>query len=87
MIVMIHHMEQPEIMYFLIEPVFERAGTLEAQWSSDSGIANIITRMIHYHDSITKEISTMATQVFIIAVRACDSHDYFRTASGVFFPG
>lgn len=43
---MIHHMEQLEMMYFLIEPVFERAGTLEAQWSSDSGIANIITRMI-----------------------------------------
>ena len=40
------YMHQLEMMYFLIEPVFERAGTLEAQWSSDSGIANIITRMI-----------------------------------------
>ncbi|MEG0101998.1 MAG: hypothetical protein RSA84_17145 [Acinetobacter sp.] len=40
------YMQQLEMMYFLIEPVFERAGALEAQWSSDSGIANIITRMI-----------------------------------------
>lgn len=37
---------QLEMMYFLIEPVFERAGAHEAQWSSDSGIVNIITRMI-----------------------------------------
>lgn len=40
------YMQQLEMMYFLIEPVFERAGALEAQWSSDSGIANIITRMV-----------------------------------------
>lgn len=40
------YMQQLEMMYFLIEPVFECAGALEAQWSSDSGIANIITRMI-----------------------------------------
>ncbi len=40
------YMQQLDMMYFLIEPVFERAGALEAQWSSDSGIANIITRMI-----------------------------------------
>lgn len=40
------HMQQLEMMYFLIEPVFERAGAFEAQWSSDSGIASIITRMI-----------------------------------------
>ncbi|EJB8470526.1 hypothetical protein MW376_000562 [Citrobacter freundii] len=40
------YMQQLEMMYFLIESVFERAGALEAQWSSDSSIANIITRMI-----------------------------------------
>ncbi|HAT1619821.1 TPA: hypothetical protein I8Y04_001490 [Raoultella planticola] len=40
------YMQQLEMMYFLIEPLFDRAGALEAQWSSDSGIANIITRMI-----------------------------------------
>lgn len=40
------YMNQLEMMYFLIEPVFERAGAFEAQRSSDSGIANIITRMI-----------------------------------------
>lgn len=28
------YMQQLEMMYFLIEPVFERAGALEAQWSS-----------------------------------------------------
>jgi len=38
--------QQLEMMYFLIEPVFERAGTLEAQWASDLGIASIITRMV-----------------------------------------
>ncbi len=35
-----------EMMYFLIEPLFERAGALKAQWASDSDIAEIITRMI-----------------------------------------
>lgn len=40
------YMQQLEMMYFLIEPVFERAGAHEAQWSSDAGIANIISRMI-----------------------------------------
>ncbi|MDW8844983.1 hypothetical protein SD961_03590 [Erwinia sp. MMLR14_017] len=40
------YMQQLEMMYFLIELLFERAGALEAQWSSDSGIANIINRMI-----------------------------------------
>ena len=40
------YMQQLEMMNFLIESVFERAGALEAQWSSDSSIANIITRMI-----------------------------------------
>lgn len=38
--------QQLEMMYFLIEPVFERAGALEAQWASDLGIASIITRMV-----------------------------------------
>ncbi|AEX50759.1 LOW QUALITY PROTEIN: hypothetical protein Rahaq2_0852 [Rahnella aquatilis CIP 78.65 = ATCC 33071] len=37
--------QELEMMYFLIEPVFERAGALEVQWS-DSNIASIITRMI-----------------------------------------
>ncbi|HAT1644288.1 TPA: hypothetical protein I8Y12_000122 [Raoultella planticola] len=40
------YMQQLEMMYFLIEPLFDRAGALEAQWSSDFGIANIITRLI-----------------------------------------
>jgi hypothetical protein len=40
------YMQQLEMMYFLIEPMFERAGAFEAQWSSDSDITNIITRMI-----------------------------------------
>lgn len=35
-----------EMMYFLIDPVFERAGAFEAQWASDEGIADIITKMI-----------------------------------------
>jgi hypothetical protein len=35
-----------EMMYFLIEPLFERVGALKAQWASDSDIAEIITRMI-----------------------------------------
>jgi hypothetical protein len=34
-------MQQLEMMYFLIEPLFERAGAFEAQWVSDGGIANI----------------------------------------------
>lgn len=38
--------ENLEMMYFLIEPVLQRAGALEAQWASDSDIANIITRLI-----------------------------------------
>jgi hypothetical protein len=33
------YMQQLEMMYFLIEPLFERAGAFEAQWVSDSGIA------------------------------------------------
>lgn len=35
-----------EMMYFLIEPLFERAEALKAQWASDGGIAEIITKMI-----------------------------------------
>lgn len=40
------YMDQLEMMYFLIEPVFERAGALDVQWGSDFDIANIITSMI-----------------------------------------
>ena len=40
------YMQQLEMMYFLIEPIFERSGALEAHWSSDLAIADIITRMI-----------------------------------------
>lgn len=35
-----------EMMYFLIEPIFERANAFQAQWASDEDIANIITKMI-----------------------------------------
>ncbi|MGC6389286.1 hypothetical protein ACMV8I_16715 [Ewingella sp. S1.OA.A_B6] len=35
-----------EMMYFLIEPTFKRAGAFKAQEASDSGIAEIIKRMI-----------------------------------------
>lgn len=38
--------QELEMMYFLIEPLFERAGALKAQWTSDSEIADIIARMI-----------------------------------------
>lgn len=38
--------QELEMMYFLIEPLFERAEALKAQWASDSGIADIITKMI-----------------------------------------
>ncbi|WP_202305605.1 hypothetical protein [Dryocola clanedunensis] len=38
--------QELEMMYFLIEPLFERAGAIQAQWVSDSGVADIITRMI-----------------------------------------
>lgn len=38
--------QELEMMYFIIEPVFERAGAIEARWASDKGIADIITRMI-----------------------------------------
>lgn len=38
--------QELEMMYFLIEPLFERAEAFKAQWVSDDEIANIITRMI-----------------------------------------
>ncbi|GLR10236.1 hypothetical protein GCM10007905_29560 [Mixta theicola] len=38
--------QELEMMYFLTEPLFERAGALKAQWASDGDIADIITRMI-----------------------------------------
>lgn len=40
------YMRQLEMMYFLIEPLFEHSGALNAPGSSDSDIAHIITRMI-----------------------------------------
>ncbi|EMH4164195.1 hypothetical protein RJ498_003500 [Pluralibacter gergoviae] len=40
------YIQQLEMMYFLIEPIFECAGALNVQWASDSEIANIISRMI-----------------------------------------
>ena len=35
-----------EMMYFLIEPLFERTSASRAQWASDDEIVNIISRMI-----------------------------------------
>lgn len=40
------YMQQLEMMYFLVEPLFQRAEAFKAQWASDDGIADIITRMI-----------------------------------------
>ncbi|WP_336211023.1 hypothetical protein [Enterobacter sp. P82] len=40
------YIQELEMMYFLIEPVFERAKALTAQWASDDEIADIITRMV-----------------------------------------
>lgn len=40
------YVQELEMMYFLIEPVFERAKALTAQWASDDEIADIITRMV-----------------------------------------
>lgn len=34
------------MMFFLIEPLFERAEAYKAQWVSDDEIADIISRMI-----------------------------------------
>lgn len=38
--------QELEMMYFLVEPLFERAEALKAKWLSDDEIADIITRMI-----------------------------------------
>lgn len=38
--------QELEMMYFLIEPLFERAGAFKAQWGSDGEIADIIRRLI-----------------------------------------
>ncbi len=38
--------QELEMMYFLIEPLFERTGALQAQQASDVAIADMITRMI-----------------------------------------
>ncbi len=35
-----------EMLYFLIEPVFQKAGAIEAQWASNNDIVDIISRMI-----------------------------------------
>lgn len=35
-----------EMLYFLIEPIFHRAGAMKAQWASNDQIADIISRMI-----------------------------------------
>jgi hypothetical protein len=35
-----------EMMYFLIEPVMQRASALDAQWATEENIADIITRLI-----------------------------------------
>ena len=35
-----------EMLYFLIEPVFKKAGAIEAQWASDNDLARMISRMI-----------------------------------------
>lgn len=38
--------QELEMMYFLIEPLFERARAFNSQWVSDDEIVDIITRMI-----------------------------------------
>jgi hypothetical protein len=38
--------QELEMMYFLIEPTFQKAGAFEAQWASDYDVAEIISRMI-----------------------------------------
>ncbi|WP_426606902.1 hypothetical protein [Pantoea anthophila] len=38
--------QELEMMYFLIEPLFERAEAFNVQWASDNKIAEIITKMI-----------------------------------------
>lgn len=39
-------MQELEMMYFLIEPLFQRAGALKAHWASHEEVADIIVRMI-----------------------------------------
>ena len=38
--------QELEMMYFLIEPLFERANAFKSQWISDRGIAYIIAKMV-----------------------------------------
>ncbi|MCS3601988.1 hypothetical protein M2371_001174 [Buttiauxella sp. BIGb0471] len=40
------YIQELEMMYFLIEPLFQRAEAFKAQWASDGEIADIITRII-----------------------------------------
>ncbi|ARD39453.1 hypothetical protein F8538_14635 [Edwardsiella ictaluri] len=40
------YVQELEMVYFLIEPLFERAQVFKAQWVSDDEIANTITRMV-----------------------------------------
>lgn len=35
-----------EMLYFLIEPVFQKAGAIEAQWASNQDMVGVISRMI-----------------------------------------
>lgn len=35
-----------EMLYFLIEPIFQKAGAIEAQWASNQDMVGIISRMI-----------------------------------------
>jgi len=38
--------QELEMLYFLIEPIFQKAGASEAQWASNDEIVGIISRMI-----------------------------------------
>lgn len=40
------YIQELEMMYFLIEPLFERTAALNAQWVSDNEVVDIITKMI-----------------------------------------
>jgi len=40
------YVQELEMMYFLVEPLFERADAYKSQWASEGEIADIITRMI-----------------------------------------
>lgn len=39
------YMQGLEMLYFLIEPVFQKAGAIDAQWASNDDIVDIIRRM------------------------------------------